>query len=255
MKKLLILAALVMFATSASATIIFEEDFVYPIGLLEPSSGGTWVAAWLAWGYPDWACVAEMAVADSIGMNATYAQFANPLPGINDAKVEFDFFLHEEGEKDLDPYVWFENNSHVIIEFQLDYSNNPGTGLLRVNNEFHGWTSIGAPIAVETWHTITAVLNQTVDPLSNADGDPDGTLDVYVDGVIIPEGPFSFKNNDLSGALLGSHVWRGTNTDPPEEDHDFIALDNIMIEGVPEPGTMALIGLGLLGLLRKRRKS
>ena len=253
MRKLFIASILLLFATSASATItIFQEDFAYDIGLLEDVSGGRWTHG----SQPDWACVAQMAIADSIGMNETQSEtFMNPLQGENmTAKVSFDFFLHEEGDYDIDPYIWFENLSDNMFMIQVDKDNDPSdVGLVRFNNQFHSWVTIGDGLALDTWHNITVDLTQTVDPLSNGANDPDGTLDVYIDGVIAPVGPFSFKNNDLSGAYIGCHVWRGFNPDPHVEDHDFVALDNIVITGIPEPGTMALLGLGLLGLLRKRR--
>ena len=136
MKRLVIVAALVLFCTSASASVIFfDEPFDYDIGLLEDVSGGVWQNIW---GTPDWACVAKMALADSYDMNAALAEFANPLPIVGKGKVSFDFYVHEEGEFDLEPYLWFENASENIFEIFVDLDNNIGTTDVYFKNAFSG---------------------------------------------------------------------------------------------------------------------
>jgi hypothetical protein len=79
--------------------------------------------------------------------------------------------------------------------------------------------------------------------------------------------PFAVPNNDLSGtlfvnsttgniALIGVTLVRydGPNT-PGDPDDDLVITGNIFISGViPEPGTAALLGVGLLGLLAVGRR-
>ena len=79
--------------------------------------------------------------------------------------------------------------------------------------------------------------------------------------------PFSVPNNNLGGqlfvnlptgniALIGVTLVRvdGLNT-PGNPDDDLVITGNIFINGViPEPGTAALLGVGLLGLLAAGRR-
>lgn len=65
-----------------------------------------------------------------------------------------------------------------------------------------------------------------------------------------------FQNDTYSGQPIGPVTLSGGNIrEIRYEDTDMVlvSLDNILIEPIPEPGTVSLLGLGSLALLRKRR--
>lgn len=79
----------------------------------------------------------------------------------------------------------------------------------------------------------------------------DGTLNVYQNGALIFSGtdiPFA-----LNGASTGIDTFQFESfNDAAGSSNDFALMDNF-VTAVPEPGSMALLGLGGLALLRRRR--
>jgi len=68
-------------------------------------------------------------------------------------------------------------------------------------------------------------------------------------------GPGVHVSLDLSAYAGATAMIRFHYYDPNTDDWDWYwQIDNVAVSGVPEPATMATLGLGLAALLRKRRK-
>lgn len=269
MKKLSLLTAVVvlLFCSNSLAALLLDEDFDYATGWLTAVSGGKW-HTWLD-SSQDGLVLGSMLVHDGRGVPEVCTYFSNALPagavGGKTMTAEFDFFVHEE-DLDLDTYIMIGGGTPATAEIDYNlwgfivdwWTGNEGW------TKLHLWDMDGANgggdwgivqivdnLALDTWHHVLVEAVQTVaDPLANAPADADGQFRVFVNGVLGMDWT-NFGNNSPNGV---NSVDIYTFDSDPSEEHDFHAFDKIIINGVPEPGTMSIIGAGVLGLLALMRR-
>ena len=267
MKRLSLLTAVVvlLFCSNALAALLLDEDFDYAAGWLTAVSGGQW-HTWLD-SSQDSLVLGSMLVNDGRGVPEVCTYFQNALPagmGI-DMTAEFDFFVHEE-DLDLDTYFMIGGGNSATAEidynlwgFIIDwYTGNEGWTCLHLwdldgadGGGDWGVAELAQNLALDTWYHVALEAVQTVaDPLANAAADADGQFRVLLDGVEVMAWT-NFANNSQYGV---NSVDIYTFDSDPSEEHDFHAFDKIVINGVPEPGTMSIIGAGVLGLLALMRR-
>jgi hypothetical protein len=156
-----------------------------------------------------------------------------------DSGVESDWPGHTEG-------LW------TAFLYNLDCTNGPIWNLtahtIAAGEEFllkvdaqNNWTSAGTPILRLGLYYDVAGVRNTLATTDVNPGSPWATFSLvaYADSV-----PASIGNP------LGIELWSAL----PGPDRSYLGLDNVVLL-VPEPGTIALLGLGALALVLVRRRA
>jgi len=271
MRYLVLSAVVLVCAAVSGSALAFTDDFdSYATGALSVVSGGVWNT---------WGGNSTDAQVTAQGLSAPNAQYHD---GINVPDVvtywgdlfggggggaySFDFLVHEEGQDDMDTYVMVGSGNPGALDinydtaigiFILDWGGSLGSTTLHIwdtdgtrGGGDYGIIELATGLSLDVWHSLELRAAVTVaDRTANDPLDADGVFTIWLDGSQIL-GPTSFGLDDPVGWNATEIYSFDAGGETPEQD-DYMLFDNV--SAVPEPGLLALLGLGILAALRRRK--
>ena len=275
MKCVLVCTVVLVLAAVSGSALAFTDDFdSYATGPLSVVSGGVWNT---------WGGASTDAQVTAQGLSLPNAQYHDGINvpdvvtywgdlfgggggGGGSGAFSFDFLVHEEGQDDMDTYVFAGSGNPGALDinygsaigiFILDWGGSLGSTTL------HIWDTVGANgggdygiielatgLSLDVWYNLELRASITVaDRTANAVTDADGVFEVWLNGLQVL-GPTSFGLDDPLGWNATEIYSYDAGGETPERN-DYMLFDNV--SAVPEPGLLALLGLGVIAALRRRR--
>lgn len=272
MNKLVIIIMVLAFVVVSGSAFAFSDNFdSYATGSLTVVSGGVW-NLWGGGPGTDAQVTAQGLSApnaqyhDGIGVPDVVAHWSNLFGGGGGGRFSFDFLVHEEGEDDMDDYVFVGSGNPALMDidygssigvFIVDWGGSLGSTSLDIwdvagagGGGDYGIINLGSGLALDVWHHVDLIGWLTVaDPTSNDPLAEDGKFEVWLNGSPVL-GPTSFGLDNAFGWNATEIYSFDAGGDFPEQD-DYTLFDNV--EAVPEPSIFLLAGLGLLALIRRKK--
>jgi len=259
-------------AGPASAGITGQWDFDDPANGLKATVGADLQAVGVAATDSQWGTTTELGIPDIGGVPARVMKFPK-MPTSNDGYKMWPGAAANGSTGDVNQYTLIMDILFPAASsgkwrslFQTSASNsNDGDFFVRAGDNGIGISGVyhGA-ILPDTWHRVALVVD-----LEQPEGQPDYFK--YIDGVLVgsqnvgtPGGRFS-----VWPAESGNPSWLFSDEDGETElgyvnsvqfrDYamtadEILALGGPTAAGIPEPATLAMVGLGLATMARRRRR-
>lgn len=122
--------------------------------------------------------------------------------------------------------VWFQPDGRLQGLFQ-----GPGT-------ERNHWYAPAGGLTIRDWHTLSFGISS-------------GATFMTVDGNVVAGQDTTLGNWQINNVALAQ--FNRADFGAPHYYSGFLSLDDVVIDVVPEPATMMLLGLGSMALIRRRR--
>lgn len=219
----------------ASAAVIYSTGFELPTFSTGALAGqGGWDPA--SFGTVEGSTV--YAGTQAVGFDASNLPVGQYLAGIALSsssqgtlmQVSDKFYYNGDMNVAWFPLGLFSGNPQFFLGQLVIYQGSAELGL--ASGAFVG----NVPVTSGAWHNYTMYFNFTT-----------GMQSAYVDGTFIAQGALPNGATSLTEVESGINYLYGASTNQAY-------VDNVLVSTVPDPTTIALVGVGLLGLGFTRRK-
>lgn len=248
MRNLAIAASILSAGSACHAALVFSDDFNSPDGPLlgtVADIGGTWTITGASTVNP------LQIVSNAVPLTTTgqdgYAAFSAPVPAtsgtsivttvdlnVSAAQATGDYFLH------LSDPVGTTSNFYQRL-FARSTDDGYTLGLLDTSGTGSATTWGTTVLSFNTPYSVAVTWNFVEGPTND-------TFEL-----------------DVDGSSYLTHAWTSVLAEPTEvgavnlrqgtaSSAPTLTIDNLQVSAVPEPGTLALAGLGLLGVVASRRR-
>ncbi|QDU35241.1 hypothetical protein KS4_33220 [Poriferisphaera corsica] len=241
-------AAAFCFVAQANAAVIFEDNFdsYATIGDISPTWSATTTASIVTDDNGGNAILMDGSAPN--GANNTAIHAITELKPTATESIKLTGRIYDDGAGNKRSAIGFRNGATPLFEMGR-YNGLLDTSYAARAVNFPGanpsWVQLSTEGATEGWHLLEAIftldnVNVTID--LGSDGTIDGTLDIALDETLWAASP-GFVEVRMGGPSGLSSAGGG------------LAYDNIKLEtiAVPEPASLALLGLGSLAFMRRRK--
>lgn len=233
-----------LLAGAASAAIAVSGQAAPVVGFatdVAPNPGsGTYTPASFSASNSDLLQSATIVSSDPAADYVTTNEFGGGLPALTDGSIDTAYSSQPAATRRLGYAVFGNNNGGQEVVWQLD-----GTYDITGFTVYGGWGSNGRDEFSFTFKVSTDGINFT---------EIVGAAETLIDDNIADNVPITHRVTVTSDTAFLAEDITHISFNTVSEENGYIGISEIDLFGVPEPGSLALLGLSGLALAGRRRR-